>query len=687
MNSRWDPKGADAAVRDFLLKGGSETLALRTYSSRLLGADPALVLHGGGNTSAKSVRQDLFGKDVDVLYVKGSGWDLATIEPQSLPAVRMEPLLELRAKDSLSDEEMVNALRLALMDAVAPTPSVETLLHAFLPAKFVDHTHADAILAIADQAKGEDICRSLYGKELVWIPYVMPGFALAKKVAAAYEKAKAEGSDPKIIVLERHGVFTFGETAKESYEKMIDTVTKAETFIAGKRASSTSAPSRIEGGERTLLPLVRGALARLSGSPIETAPILSLRASDAALRVLARADLGEITARGSATPDHVIRTKPKPLVFRDAAASDARAKLEREIVQYTSNYDAYFADISSKRSSKLTKLDPYPKVFLVPGIGIVGSGKTFDEADAVAEIYEHTLKVMEDAEAVGSYAPVSREDLFDVEYWSLEQAKIKKTTPAALAGKIAIVTGAASGIGKATAETFLALGAHVVLADKNAAQLVDVHDALGKYGKRAHPIACDVTDAKKVAHLFDKTVSLFGGVDVVVSNAGNAPEGRLETEAGHDALARSLDVNLVAHNLVARHAAEIFALQGTGGCLLFNASKAAFNPGPGFGPYAVAKAALVALVRQYAVDLGKQGIRANAVNADRIHTALFSDDVVATRSKARGLTPDAYFKSNLLEREVTADDVAAAFVYLATAKATTGCVVTVDGGNAAAFPR
>lgn len=687
MNSRYDPKAAAAAVRDFLLKGGSETLALRTYTSRLLGADPALVLHGGGNTSAKSVTQDLFGRDVDVLYIKGSGWDLATIEPQGLPAVRMEPLLELRARPTLSDEEMVNALRLALLDAAAPTPSVETLLHAFLPAKFVDHTHADAILALADQARGEELCRSLYGKELVWVPYVMPGFALAKRVATAFERAKAEGSEPKVIVLERHGVFTFGETASESYEKMIETVSKAEQFIAGKRANAALTPTRVEGGERAFLPLLRGALARLSGNAPESAPLLSLRAHDASLRVLARPDLDELVERGSATPDHVIRTKPRPLVFRDSASTEARAKLEAEIMQYASNYDAYFADISSKRATKLTKLDPYPKVVLVPGIGIVGSGKTIEEADAVAEIYEHTLQVMDDAEAIGAYAPVSRDDLFDVEYWSLEQAKIKRTIPATLAGKVAVVTGAASGIGKATAERFLALGAHVVLADKNAAALVSVHDELASYGRRTFPVACDVTDAKKVAHLFDRTVSLFGGVDVVVSNAGNAPEGMLDTDAGHDALVRSLEVNLVAHNLVARQAASVFALQGIGGCLLFNASKAAFNPGPGFGPYAVAKTALVALMRQYAIDLGKQGIRANAVNADRIHTGLFTEDVVATRSKARGLTAGAYFKSNLLEREVTADDVAAAFVYLATARATTGCVVTVDGGNAAAFPR
>ncbi|MGH7326881.1 MAG: bifunctional aldolase/short-chain dehydrogenase, partial [Polyangiaceae bacterium] len=677
-----------AALRDFIFvqKSADETLALRTYTSRLLGADPSLVLHGGGNTSAKSKATDLYGRDVDVLYIKGSGWDLATIEPQGLPAVRMAPLLALRAREKLSDEEMVNELRLALLDASAPTPSIETLLHAFLPAKFVDHTHADAILSLADQDRGEEICRGIFGKELVWVPYVMPGFELAKRCAAAFEEAKARGDDPKVIVLERHGIFTFGETAKASYEKMIASVDAARKFIEDKRAEYLAAPLRIEGLEHSLLPRLRGAFARLSGAPVEQGPLLALRSSDAILRVLERKDVSDLVHRGSATPDHVIRTKPRPL-FLGSVDLASPAAIEGAVGAYAQHYDAYFAKLVAKKNVQKKKLDPWPRAILVPRLGVIGVGASLKEADVVAEIIEHTLGVMEDAETVGAYAPVSREDLFDVEYWSLEQAKIKKAAPAELAGKIAIVTGAASGIGKATAEKFLKLGAHVVLVDKNAPALVDAHESLEKYGSRVFPLSGDVAKEKKVAQIFDQVVARFGGLDVVVSNAGNAPEGRLDSAEGHVALAQSLEVNLLAHNLIATEAARIFAEQRTGGCLLFNASKAAFNPGPGFGPYAVAKSALVALMRQYAIDLGKIGVRSNAVNADRIRTGLFSPEVVEARSKARGLSADAYFKSNLLEREVSADDVASAFAYLATARATTGCVVTVDGGNAAAFPR
>ena len=686
MTSRYDSKAAGAALRDFISKNADETLALRTYTSRLLGGDPSLVLHGGGNTSAKSKATDLFGREIDVLYIKGSGWDLATIEPQGLPAVRMAPLLALRERERLSDEDMVNELRLALLDASSPTPSIETLLHAFLPAKFVDHTHADAILAIADQDRGEEICRGLFGKELVWVPYVMPGFELAKRCATAFEEAKARGDDPKVIVLERHGIFTFGDTARASYEKMIASVDLARKFIEGKRAPYAAAPLRIEGLEHSLLPRLRGALVRAAGEPVEQGPILALRSTDAILRVLDRKDAGDLVHRGSATPDHVIRTKPRPLFLGgiDLASTGA---IESAIGTYAHHYDAYFAKLVAKKNVQKKKLDPWPRAILVPRLGVIGVGTTLKEADAVAEIFEHTLAVMEDAEAVGAYSPVSRDDLFDVEYWSLEQAKIKKAAPAELAGKIAIVTGAASGIGKATAEKFLALGAHVVIVDKNAAALVDTHESLGKYGSRVLPLSGDVTKDKKVAQIFDHVVARFGGLDLVVSNAGNAPEGKLDTSEGHDALAASLEVNLLSHNLVARQAAGILREQAHGGCLLFNASKAAFNPGPGFGPYAVAKTALVALMRQYAIDLGAIGVRSNAVNADRIRTGLFSPDVVEARSKARGLSADAYFKSNLLAREVTADDVASAFAYLATARATTGCVITVDGGNPAAFPR
>lgn len=670
----------------------SELLALRTYTARLLGAESALVLHGGGNTSVKATAKTIFGETVPVLHIKGSGWDLATIQPPGHPAVRMAALERLLALPDMTDEQMVNELRLALLDASAPTPSVETLLHAALPARFIDHTHADALLAVADQDQGEALCREIFGERLLWVPYVMPGFGLAKACKKAWDGAIAEGRSPGVMVLERHGVFTFGDTAKESYERMIEAVTLAERFAADRmRTANVPAVHLDDALEARLATVVRGALATVSGEAPERAPIVAVRSSEWILAFLERRDAYELVQRGCATPDHVIRTKPTALFVPHADAEDAAslsARIEREIADYARRYDRYFEEMCAKKNVARTKLDPWPRVLLVPRVGILSVGKTKKDAEIAADIYEHTIQVITDAEDVGRYSPVSMGDLFDVEYWSLEQAKIKKEAELPFAKQVAFVTGAASGIGKATAALFVELGAHVVACDYRGDALdAAASDIAGK--KRSQLVTC-VADATKRSELdaaFTLAARMFGGVDIVVSNAGFAPEGRLDTVEGDEALRRSLDTNLLAHNLVASCAVERMLLARRGGCLLFNASKSAFNPGPGFGPYAVAKAALVALMRQHAIDLGRFGIRANAVNADRIRTGIFAGGVVESRAAARGLSVDDYFRSNLLAREVTAGDVAASFAYLAQAKATTGCVVTVDGGNAAAFPR
>jgi rhamnose utilization protein RhaD (predicted bifunctional aldolase and dehydrogenase)/NAD(P)-dependent dehydrogenase (short-subunit alcohol dehydrogenase family) len=690
MESRYDANAAGLMVHD-LSSRASEPVAMRTYTARLIGSDGALVLHGGGNTSVKAQGRTILGDTIEVLHIKGSGWDLATIEPEGHPAVRLEPLRRLRGLDSLTDEAMVNELRTNLVDAAAPTPSVEALLHAFLPARFVDHTHADAILALADQPDGKQIFSSLFGKGLVWIPYVMPGFALSKRCIEEYERVAAH-DEPTVIVLERHGLITWGDTAEESYRSTIDAVSRAELYIADRSGTrSLTSGMRAEASELTILPRLRGALSRLAGDAAERGPFVRTRATQQVLAFLERRDVAELVGRGCATPDHVLRTKPTALLIQRPAYGDAAKlgmQIETAIQEYAKRYDSYFEDMSRMKKVKKTKLDPWPRIVLLPGFGVCSIAATAREADVALDLYEHTVDVMSSAADVGTYTPCTRAELFDVEYWSLEQAKIKPVTPAPLAKCVAMVTGAASGIGLATVERLLASGAHVAMVDNDFDALVTAVETVAKGRKeRVLMVMADVRQEDQVSAAVARTVGAWGGLDVVVSNAGTAPEGRLETAAGETALRESIEVNCLAHARVARHAVEVMEAQGRGGCLLFNASKAAFNPGPGFGPYAVAKSALVAMMRQFAIDLGPQGIRSNAVNADRIRTQLFAGGVVESRAKARGVSVDDYFKSNLLSREVTGDDVAGAFVYLAGATSTTGCVVTVDGGNAAAFPR
>jgi NAD(P)-dependent dehydrogenase (short-subunit alcohol dehydrogenase family) len=523
------------------------------------------------------------------------------------------------------------------------------------------------------------------------------------------------------MVLERHGLFTFGATAKESYEGMIDAVTACERYIerhAKPRSSpdpldssprsvdesrarwstpSSPSPSRPTTSGRPLdeattarvVAILRGSLARLAGDGIERAPIVALRTSPPILSFLERPDATILTQRGCATPDHVLRTKPWPLHVATPSYDDLdalTAQLDHEVEGFARRYDAYFEETVAKKGVTRKKLDPGPCVVLLPRVGLCAVGKTKREAEMAGDIYEHTLDVITAAERIGAYCPLGLDDLFDVEYWSLEQAKLKKEVERPLARRVALVTGAASGIGRATAAVLVELGAHVVLCDRDAANLAAV---AGEIGKKPHvaTAVCDVTRPDDVARAFAIAACTFGGVDIVVSNAGAAAEGKLETAEGEVALRSSLEINLLSHANVARYASETMIRQRRGGCLLFNASKSAFNQGPGFGPYAVAKAALVSLMRQYAIDLARHGIRSNAVNADRVRTNIFGGGMVESRAKARGISVDEYFRSNLLSREVTARDVGDAFAYLAQAQATTGCVITVDGGNAAAFPR
>jgi rhamnose utilization protein RhaD (predicted bifunctional aldolase and dehydrogenase)/NAD(P)-dependent dehydrogenase (short-subunit alcohol dehydrogenase family) len=682
MESLWSDGDAERFVERYAQQGENRDTALRVYTTRLLGGDPRLVLHGGGNTSVKTTQRDLLGDAVPVLRVKGSGWDMGDIEPAGLPAVRLEPLRRLQALDALSDEDMVNFQRGNLLDSAAPNPSVETLLHAFLPHKFIDHTHSTAVLSLTDQPDGEDICADLYGARMGYVPYIMPGFALAKSAAGIH----AASPEVEGLILHKHGIFTFGDTAQETYERMIDAVTQAEIRLQkGRRQVFVSAALPPEVAKvADVAPILRGLLATDLGADGWRRMVLEFRTGPDILNYVNGKDVGRYSQTGVVTPDHNIRTKNYPLLlstpepgaldaFRDIAAAAMDA--------YKDDYRAYFERHNPRQKSPKTMLDPLPRVALVPGLGLFGIGADPKAAAIAADIAENTVQTITDAEAIGVYECVPEDDMFDIEYWSLEQAKLGKGTEKPLARQVVAVTGAGGGIGSAIVRAFAREGASVAALDLDVAAAAK---AVGKTGGLA--LACDVTDPDSVRAAFDAICERFGGVDIVVSNAGAAWSGRIG-EVDDAVLRKSFELNFYGHQHVAQAAVRVMKAQGTGGALLFNASKQAVNPGPDFGPYGLPKSAVLSLMRQYAIDYGADGIRASAVNADRIRSGLLDDAMIAARSAARGVSEADYMGGNLLHREVRASDVADAFVYLARAERTTAAIVTVDGGNIAAALR
>jgi rhamnose utilization protein RhaD (predicted bifunctional aldolase and dehydrogenase)/NAD(P)-dependent dehydrogenase (short-subunit alcohol dehydrogenase family) len=681
MRSGWDDVQARVATEHYAGQGVGEDLALRTYSARLLGADPTLVLHGGGNTSVKTRALDLYGEEIDVLCVKGSGWDLATIEPPGHPAVRLRPLLRMRSLERLSDEDMVNAQRQNLLDTGAPNPSVETLLHAFIPSKFIDHTHAMAVLALANQPDAQVLVARVYGDRVACVPYVMPGFDLAKAAAEAFEsRGGLEG-----LILINHGVFSFGATARESYERMIDLVSVAEDYIEEHgRPGVLATPTTTSAGSGCF-PVLRGLLARKATKGGQERWVFDRRETSETRALVDDPRLEGWAARGVATPDHVIRTKRHPLVL-PAPADDLAAWIVEAadaLDAYVAGYEAYFACHAPNAIAPKTQLDPLPRVVAIPGVGLIGLGRNSGEAKVVADVAETWAATLLRAEAIGHFAPLGAADTFDMEYWSLEQAKLGKSKERRLERRVALVTGGGGAIGAAIAKAFAGEGAEVVVLDIDADR---VRVASRAIGPNALPIACDVTDPDQVGAAFDQACGRFGGIDIVVSNAGSATTGKI-ADLDPQLLRDSFDLNFFAHQAVAQAAIRVFRAQGIGGVLLFNASKQAVNPGSDFGAYGAPKAALLALVRQYALEHGADGVRVNAINPDRIRSGLLTDAMIASRAKSRGVSEGDYMAGNLLGQEVTANDVGQAFVLASLLEKTTGAIIPVDGGNVAAMLR
>jgi rhamnose utilization protein RhaD (predicted bifunctional aldolase and dehydrogenase)/NAD(P)-dependent dehydrogenase (short-subunit alcohol dehydrogenase family) len=685
MRSRWVDRDAQAAVDHAAKAGVAADLALRAYSTRLLGGDPALVLHGGGNTSLKTRMRDLAGDEVEVLCVKATGMDMAAIEPSGMVAVRLAPLQRLRALDDLSDSDMARVQRGYLIDPLAPSPSLELLLHAFVPHAFVDHTHANAVLSLINQPDGGRLCAEVYGERIGLVPYVRPGFGLAKAAAKTFDaNPKVEG-----LILDKHGIFSFGASAKEAYERMIEFVSRAEERLAKNRKTvfvAATLPQRIA-SSTDVAPIVRGAcsLKDDGGEGAHRRMIADFRTGDAILNFVNGAELARYAATPIITPDYTIRTKNWPLILPAPEAGqldDFKRTASETAARYIAQYKDYFARHNARAGGGKVMLDPLPRVVLVPGLGLYGLGPTAKDARIAADMAEAAVAVITDAEAIGRFSTISEADMFDCEYWPIEQAKLGKTKPLPLAGQVAVITGAGGAIGAATAKAFAHVGAEVALLDLDLSAAQEKATAIGG----ALAVRCDVTDAASVREAYANVIATFGGVDILVSNAGAAWQGRIG-EVDEATLRKSFELNFFAHQKMAQAAVNVMRVQGTGGCLLFNVSKQAVNPGPNFGPYGLPKAATLFLVRQYAVDYGADGIRANAVNADRIRSGLLTGDFIKERSKARGVSEKDYMSGNLLGREVTADDVALAFLNQALELKTTGDVTTVDGGNIAAALR
>lgn len=656
MKSLWDDREAKQYQGD---------LGLRVYTSQLLGRDRSLVLHGGGNTSVKICEHNLVGEEEEILYVKGSGWDLETIAEAGFAPVRMAHLLKLAKLPVLSDSQMVNELKTQMTKASAPTPSVETILHASLPYKFVDHTHADAVISVTNTANGWERIREIYGNDVVIIPYVMPGFDLARVCA---EKFAVEKSDRTIgMVLMNHGIFSFGATAHESYERMIALVDRAEVYLQKQNAWNIPhvtppnvAPQKSQ--QKRAIAQLRSEVSQIAGFSV----ILSQHNDELSLAFAQREDVGIISQQGCATPDHVIRTKRLPLVGRDVNA-------------YAESYRAYFRDQSQKSTQPLTILDRAPRVIIDPELGLLTVGKSAKDTAIAADIYQHTIEIIQRSTNLGGYQALPASDIFAVEYWELEQAKLKKSssTPA-FTGEIALVTGAASGIGKACVDSLLRRGAAVVGLDVNPTieKLYDRPDFVG--------VTCDVSDEMAIAKALDRAVKAFGGLDMLILNAGIFPSGcrieNLDTATWQKVMHINLDANLI----LMRECYPLLKLAFNGGRVVAIGSKNVPAPGPAAAAYSASKAALTQLMRVAALEWSSDRIRINTLHPNAVFdTGIWTEDVLQSRAKHYGLTVEEYKTNNLLKVEVTSRHVAelAAEMCGDLFACTTAAQVPIDGGN------
>ncbi len=656
MQSLWNDREAAAC--------GDDPLALRVYTSRLLGREPDLVLHSGGNTSVKTTGTDLFGNTHRVVYVKGSGWDLETIEAPGFAPVRLDALLAMAELEQFDDSDMVRAQRAAMLDPNAPSPSVEAILHATIPFDYVDHTHADAVVSITNTPGGEDAIREIYGERVWVVPYVMPGFALAQAVYAMTRERDWAECDGMILL--NHGVFTFADDAKAAYEKMIELVSKAEEYVAA-RADPPPKCSELPSEDLEALAAIRRSVGAAGGEAV----LAQWDRDPASVGFSALPEVSDLATRGPLTPDHVIRTKRTALVLDGRPDGDP----ERAVEQYVTSYREYF---ERNATEGLTYLDPAPRWAVWPARGTVCFGRSPKEARVVADIKDHTIRGIQATEAMGGWRALPEKDVFEVEYWVLEQAKLARSgAPPALTGKIALVTGAASGIGLACALELQRLGGVVGGLDVNP-EIVELMDSDAGLG-----IECDVTDDEAMAEAVRTVVRRYGGLDVVIDNVGAFPASAPIEEIPPAAWDQSMAVNLTSHQRLWQSCIPFLRL-GFDPAVVVIASKNVPAPGPGAAAYSVAKAGLTQLARVAALELGAAGVRVNILHPDKVYdTGLWTPEVLEARAAHYGVSVEEYKTRNVLRTEVRSQDVAD----LACAMAgplfskTTGAQVAVDGGD------
>ena len=669
MKNLWNINAAKSYIAKYNKINVHKDLALRIYTTHLLGNEKKLVLHGGGNTSVKLETKDIFNNLKKVIYVKGSGWDMSNLNHLGMPGLYLDPLKKTSSLTKMSDENMVNYLRLNLLDSNSPNPSVETLLHALLPHKYVDHTHSNAILSLVNLKNSPKVLNKIFGKKLAIVPYIMPGFQLAKKCFQIFKKNKnVEG-----LLLLNHGIFTFGNDAKQSYDRMIKYVSLAEKYINNKKGKHKYKKNKINNFSLDLLIQCRKIFYQID----QNKWIINLNSSKDDIEFSLLENIETLFTKGPVTPDHVIRIKAQPLVIKQndlIKINKNQNYLNVLIKKYCQNYINYFQKYKNQiKNCKVS--DPLPRIIILQGIGYLSIGRNKKELNISKDIFLSMKQSILDSCFVGSFKSINQKEIFKMEYWPLERAKLDNKKRNILEGSIALITGGAGTIGQAIAKKFINEGLEVVLFDK----YFDFNKNQKLFDK-CLCIECDITNNNSVHNSINKIIKNFGGIDILVSNAGAAFQGLMES-INEKVIKDSFDINFFSHQKISQKIVNIMKIQEMGGSIMFNISKQAVNPGKNFGPYGLAKTSTLFLMKQYALECGQYNIRVNGVNADRIQSGLLTKKFITQRSKARNISPDQYLSNNLLQQEVLAEDVADAFFNQILLKKTTGNIITVDGGN------